>query len=154
MCWAVPLKILQIEGDVGKVDVGGAVREVGLQFIDDPQLGQYVLPLTLEFLHLLIDKGRLGDIEGVHAAYHRMLQEERGEVEATVVTARQVDEKTLDELREKLGRLTGKKVLLGHELDPALLGGMAVYLGETVIDGSLRSRLRRLRERLLEVRVH
>jgi len=43
MCWAVPLKITEIEGDVGKVDVGGAVREVGLQFIDDPQVGQYVL---------------------------------------------------------------------------------------------------------------
>jgi len=43
MCWAIPLKIIEVDGDVGKVDVGGAVREVGLQFLDDPKPGDYVL---------------------------------------------------------------------------------------------------------------
>jgi hydrogenase expression/formation protein HypC len=43
MCWAVPTKVIRIDGDVGKVEIGGIVREVGLQFIADPQVGDYVL---------------------------------------------------------------------------------------------------------------
>jgi len=43
MCWAVPMRIVEIDGDIGKVDVGGAVREVGLQLVDSPAVGDYVL---------------------------------------------------------------------------------------------------------------
>ena len=43
MCWAIPAKIIQIDGDVGKAELSGTVREVGLQLIDDLQLGDYVL---------------------------------------------------------------------------------------------------------------
>ena len=43
MCWAIPAKVVQIDGDVGKAELSGVVREVGLQLIDDPQLGDYVL---------------------------------------------------------------------------------------------------------------
>jgi hydrogenase expression/formation protein HypC len=43
MCWAVPMRIVAIDGDLGKVDVGGAVRQVGLQLVDSPAVGDYVL---------------------------------------------------------------------------------------------------------------
>jgi len=43
MCWAIPAKIIQIDGDLGRAELSGTVREVGLQLIDDPQLGDYVL---------------------------------------------------------------------------------------------------------------
>lgn len=43
MCWAVPLKIKDIDGEMGTVDLDGTTREVGLQLLDDPQPGDYVL---------------------------------------------------------------------------------------------------------------
>jgi hydrogenase expression/formation protein HypC len=43
MCWAVPTRVVEIDGEVGKVELSGTVREVGLQLIRDPQIGDYVL---------------------------------------------------------------------------------------------------------------
>ena len=43
MCWAVPTRIIEAEGDVGKVELSGTVREVGLQFVPDAEVGDYVL---------------------------------------------------------------------------------------------------------------
>jgi len=43
MCWAIPLQLTEVTGDTGKVNVGGAVREVGLQLVEDPKVGDYVL---------------------------------------------------------------------------------------------------------------
>jgi hydrogenase expression/formation protein HypC len=43
MCWAVPTKIVEVDGDVGKVEISGAMREVGLCLIDAPRVGEYVL---------------------------------------------------------------------------------------------------------------
>ena len=43
MCWAIPARIVEINGDGGKAELSGTVREVGLQLIDDAQIGDYVL---------------------------------------------------------------------------------------------------------------
>lgn len=43
MCWAVPARIVEIYGEAGKVEVSGTSRQVGLQFVADPQVGDYVL---------------------------------------------------------------------------------------------------------------
>jgi len=43
MCWAIPARIVEIDGDVGKAELSGTVREVGLQLIDDARIGDYVL---------------------------------------------------------------------------------------------------------------
>jgi len=43
MCWAVPARIIEIEGDVGKAEISGTVREVGLQLIAEAKVGDYVL---------------------------------------------------------------------------------------------------------------
>jgi hydrogenase expression/formation protein HypC len=43
MCWAVPTKLVEIDGQVGKVEIGGTVREVGLQLLEAPRVGDYVL---------------------------------------------------------------------------------------------------------------
>ena len=43
MCWAIPLKLVERQGEIGKVELSGTVREVGLQLLDDVQPGDYVL---------------------------------------------------------------------------------------------------------------
>jgi len=43
MCWAIPLKLVERQGDVGKVELSGTLREVGLQLVQDAQPGDYLL---------------------------------------------------------------------------------------------------------------
>ncbi len=43
MCWAVPAKVIEVDGQVGKVELTGTIREVGLHFVEEPQVGDYVL---------------------------------------------------------------------------------------------------------------
>jgi len=43
MCWAIPARIIEVDGAGGKVEVSGTVREVGLQLVDGPKVGDYVL---------------------------------------------------------------------------------------------------------------
>ncbi len=43
MCWAIPAKVSRIDGEVGTVELDGALRQVGLQLVDDPRVGDYVL---------------------------------------------------------------------------------------------------------------
>jgi len=43
MCWAVPLRLVEVSGQAGKVELAGTLREVGLQLISEPQVGDYVL---------------------------------------------------------------------------------------------------------------
>jgi hydrogenase expression/formation protein HypC len=43
MCWAIPARIIEIDGEVGKVELSGTIREVGLQLLPDAQVGDYVL---------------------------------------------------------------------------------------------------------------
>jgi len=43
MCWAVPAKVIEIQGPLGKVELSGTVREVGLQLLEGLQIGDYVL---------------------------------------------------------------------------------------------------------------
>jgi hydrogenase expression/formation protein HypC len=43
MCWAIPTRLVEIDGQIGKVEIGGTVREIGLQLLEDPQVGDYVL---------------------------------------------------------------------------------------------------------------
>jgi len=117
-------------------------------------LGARLRPLTLDFMRLLLAKRRLRELAHIAVTYRQLLHEARGEAEATVVTARELEAAVVAELGERLGRLTGKRIILGQRTDPALLGGMAVYVGGRVFDGTLRTRLDRLRERLLAVRVH
>lgn len=111
-------------------------------------------PLTTEFLALLIEKGRETEIETVARAYRALLQTERNVVEGRVVTAHPLAAESLAGLERQLVRLTGKKVELRTETDPSLLGGVTVYLGGKVIDGSVRTRLERVRDTLLAARVH
>lgn len=116
--------------------------------------GPRLRPLTVEFLALLIEKRRAGELETVAVAYDALLQAERNVVQGRVVSARPVEPELVEGVRQRLARLTGKQVELRAEVDPSLLGGMAVYLGGKVIDGSVRTRLERVRDALHAVRVH
>jgi F-type H+-transporting ATPase subunit delta len=101
-------------------------------------------------LAVLIDNNRIGQVSEVAQAYRRLLQEQSGIRQAEIVTARELNEKERGALVEEIGKLAGARVEASFRLDPAILGGTVVRIGSTVYDGSVRGRLERLKEALVQ----
>jgi F-type H+-transporting ATPase subunit delta len=106
-------------------------------------------PVVQELLSLLLAKGRFGLLPAATVRYRELLEEERGIVRAKAVTAVRLTDPEKTKLVERLQKVTGKKVLMTESVDPAILGGVLVTVGDRIIDGSVRSALRDLRESLL-----
>jgi F-type H+-transporting ATPase subunit delta len=101
------------------------------------------------FVKLLVLAHRTGLIVAIRDDFEALVAEAEGRMELEVTVAREVD----DAGRERLGRLLGEKlgrqVELDVRVDPGILGGVIVRLGDRVADGSVRRRLAEMREELL-----
>ena len=106
-------------------------------------------PLTVNFLRLLVDRQRIADLAAIARAYRTMVDQQAGRVRATVTSARPLGEDVLGRLREAIARTTtGRSIVLESRTDPSLIGGVVTQVGATMLDGSLRTQLERMREEL------
>ena len=106
--------------------------------------------VTTGFLKLLVHKGREMFIERILAAYNALVDEAEGRMEVQLTSAVPLPEETLDGIAEEIGRIAEAKIDLESEVDPRLLGGLTIRMGDRLLDTSLHTRLRRLREQVLE----
>jgi len=106
-------------------------------------------PLVTGFLRLLVEKGRIVNLPAICVEYRTLSEEARGVLRAEVVTAVSLGEDHEARLREELGAISGKEILLEKRVDPAILGGVIVHLGEQIIDRSIRRGLRTMADALL-----
>jgi len=109
-----------------------------------------VRPLTSSFLRVLLEAGRLGELESVLRAYEGLVDERLGRVKAVVTSAVPLAAETQEQLRQQLQARLGKQVYLETRQDPGLLGGMVTRIGSVLYDGSLKTRLLKLREELVQ----
>ena len=109
-----------------------------------PEIGQ----MQLNLLRLLRRKGRLALGPSIASYVRELLDERRGIARAEVRTAVEIDEERRQWFASQLGALTGMQVEVEAEVDPDLIGGAVVRIGDRLIDGSARSRLRALRAQL------
>jgi F-type H+-transporting ATPase subunit delta len=100
------------------------------------------------FLFVLADHRRTQLIPEVIAAFHQVIRQRQGVAEAEISSAMELSAAQKKEMSATLARLTGKKIEAKYALDPVLLGGAVVRIGDTIYDGSLRSRLNEMRARL------
>lgn len=121
-------------------------RKIVLQEILD-RLG--VSTTVKNTIKLLAERRRLVVLPYLSRALEHLSDERAGIVRATVTTATQLSESYFSQIKEQLEASLGKKVLLERQLDPSLLGGVVTRIGDRVIDGSLRTRLQRMRQTLL-----
>ena len=105
-------------------------------------------PTTANFLKVLLQNQRLTDLPEINRKFADTLDERAGMVAATVTTARPVPDEVQGRLSEKLASVTQKKVRLNFEQDPELIGGLVTRIGSTVYDGSVRSQLQQIKERM------
>ena len=96
----------------------------------------------------MIDRQRIADLAQIARSYRAMVDQQAGRVRATVTSAGPLTDDELSRLREALGRMTGRSIVLEAKTDSALLGGVVAQVGTTMLDGSLRTQLERMREEL------
>ena len=104
--------------------------------------------LLQSFLAFLIDRRRLVQFEAIRAEYGRLADERAGLTRAVVRSAEALSSEQLDALRRALSTRVGRDVELAVEVEPELLGGVVAQVGDLVFDGSVRTQLRQLHERL------
>jgi F-type H+-transporting ATPase subunit delta len=113
-----------------------------------------VAPMTLRFLELLIDKKRIAILPEIVEVFDRLMEEHRSVLRAQVYTAIALTPEAERRLKSGLDRLTGKNVVLEKRIDPYVLGGVVVHLGNRILDGSLRNGLSILSENLHRAEVN
>lgn len=105
-------------------------------------------PLVASLVNLVVSMGRATDLPGIADGVAARAAAERDKAVAEVRAAVELDADTVGRLEAALGRSTGKQVEVKAVVDPSVLGGVIAQIGDTVIDGSLRTRLDSLRQSL------
>jgi F-type H+-transporting ATPase subunit delta len=109
---------------------------------------QQLSVLAIHFLSLLLERDRLAHLPGIVSCFRRLLNEAKGRVEAKVVSASALEPGFAERVSEQLRAMSGMDVVLQQEVDPSLMGGMTVELEGKVYDGSIRSQLEKMKQRI------
>ena len=105
--------------------------------------------LVRNFLYVIIDRRRSDRLNDITDAFEAALDERIGIVRADVKSAAPLNDRQQSDLQQELSRVSGKQVRCDFSIDPELIGGIVARIGSTVYDGSVRSQLNSLRERLV-----
>ncbi|MGI8926775.1 MAG: ATP synthase F1 subunit delta [Tepidiformaceae bacterium] len=107
-----------------------------------------VQPFALNLARLLVTRGRSHDARAVADAFKRMADAREGIAHASVTSAVQLDAAHVAAIEEKLSASLAKRVHVTAAVDPAIIGGLVIRVGGKLVDGSVRTRLRRLKREL------
>jgi F-type H+-transporting ATPase subunit delta len=135
-------------GDVARLLTNPAIPTATRSSIAEGVLRGHVSEGARNLILLLVRRGRADLLPSVGREFRRLRDRRAGIVPATVTSAAPLDDAEIAALRERLGPLAGGTIDMTLQVDPSILGGVVVRLGDRMIDGSVRGRLERLRSRL------
>ena len=102
----------------------------------------------VHFLELLAERHRLPAIFRIRREYDRMWSEENKLVAVSVTTAVKLDQQIVEDIGKRIEQQTGKRIELSSTVDPGIVGGLVLQVGNMVMDASLKARLERLRKQV------
>ncbi len=102
-------------------------------------------PIVRNFLGLLIEKHRMPVLFRVRQRFEAMWQEENRVLPVQITSAIPLDEATVRSIGDRIGSQTGRRIQLSADVDPDVLGGLVLRVGNSVVDASIRNRLENLR---------
>jgi F-type H+-transporting ATPase subunit delta len=105
--------------------------------------------LVRNFLLLLAEKGRIGQLEEIAREFERLVAAEEGRLEVELTTAVELSDEEAGRLVGQIERSSGQTVVATRRVDPALIGGLILQVGTRRVDASVRGRLERLRHQLV-----
>jgi F-type H+-transporting ATPase subunit delta len=117
-------------------------------------IGRFAASLPLarlirNFLFVIVDRRRTDLLNDMADAFETALDERLGILRADVKSAAPLNDRQQSDLQQELSRVSGKQVRCDFSIDPELIGGVVARIGSTVYDGSVRSQLETMRERLV-----
>ncbi len=107
-------------------------------------------PILLKFLSLLIENHRMPVIFRIRQQYEGLREEENRTLPVEITSAIELDPATTESLGEQIGERTGRKVKLAARVDPDILGGIVIRVGNSILDASIRNRLEQLRRHVAQ----
>ncbi len=117
------------------------------QFVEKTFAGRVFGQLESLFL-LMAHNGRLSLLDGLTRRYRQLLNVRMGKLEVTVTTAEEMSELLAGDVESQLAEMLSSEIIVTYRLDPDLLGGMVVQVGDRLFDGSIAANLKKLRQRL------
>ncbi len=110
-----------------------------------------ISPEMNNFLKIVIDKDRVLALQSIEKSFKELLNEKNNVLEGTAITAVAMEDSELTNLEAKLSNKYNKKVTLKNIVDETILGGVLVRLGNEEIDGTVKTRLSKMKENLSQV---
>lgn len=108
-----------------------------------------MLPSVRNFIAVIMDYQRLGELGDILNEYHVIADVAAGLQEASVTSARKLEESDRMQLETQISKLVGSRIRATYTEDSSLLGGVVVRVGSTVYDGSVRGQLQKLKQTLV-----
>jgi F-type H+-transporting ATPase subunit delta len=105
-------------------------------------------PTVLNFLELLIEKHRMPVLFRIRREYDVMWERENKVLPVEITSAVELDEQTVKGIGDRIGQQTGQRVELTARVEPEILGGVVLRVGNQILDASIRNRLERLRRQV------
>ena len=137
------------DADVARIVDNPSVPLLDREAVIDRLLGGRVNRSVENLALMLTRRNRLELLPAIAAQYSRLVNRSRGVVEATVTSAAPLTPDQTAALRAKVAAMTGATVDLESAVDPALIGGLTLRVGDRLLDASIRGRLSRLRDQLV-----
>jgi F-type H+-transporting ATPase subunit delta len=106
--------------------------------------------IFLNFLAVLIENHRMPVIFRIRQAYERLWDEENRTLPVEITSAIALDQQTTESLGRTIGERAGRKVTLAARVDPDILGGIIIRVGNSILDASIRNRLEQLRRHVAQ----
>jgi F-type H+-transporting ATPase subunit delta len=105
--------------------------------------------IVRNFIRLLVEKGRIAQLEEIAREFDRLVAAEEGRLEVELTTAVELSDDDADRLVEQIEQASGRTVVATRRVDPSLIGGVILQAGSRRVDASVRGRLDRLRHQLV-----
>ncbi len=107
-------------------------------------------PAFMNFLEALVERHRMPAIFRIRARYEEYWEEENQLLPVEVTSAIELDESIVREIGDRIGEQTGRKVELSSQVNPDILGGIVLRVGNFILDASIRNRLNQLRKQVAQ----
>ncbi|HEV7174844.1 MAG TPA: ATP synthase F1 subunit delta [Solirubrobacteraceae bacterium] len=105
-------------------------------------------PIFMNFLETLLERHRMPVIFRMRTRFEQLWDEEKKLLPVEITSSVQLDKEIVQSIGERIGEQTGQKVELSSKVDPEILGGLVVRVGNFVLDASIRNRLNQLRKQV------
>ena len=107
-------------------------------------------PIFMNFLETLVERHRMPAIFRIRIRYQELWDDEHKLLPVQVTSAVQLEEATVRSIGDRIGEQTGREVELSSEVDPDILGGIVLRVGNFILDASIRNRLEQLRKQVAQ----